>query len=393
MKTFIALACTLSLTVAAVAAKPESITVKGTDAPSHIAPIAVTVSGHTGFKDYTAVAADGREYPLTVNGEDGILIAPAPKTDTTYEIKRAGKSKVQLNANNRARQIDVLLNGDLFTTFHYGDEQVKPYLWPLLAHGDAPITRDWPMGDRNKSKDHPHHESFWTAYGDINGADFWAFTPKKKGTQKVTGWDHVTGAAYGLLSLELTWYNLDGEPVIDELREYRFYNTPSEARLFDVSTTVTATHGDALFGDTKEGGMVSLRMNDDLREKGGSGTITNSEGGVGAPQTWGKPAAWCDYSGTLEGFGKVGVTIMDHPSSFRYPTHWHVRDYGLVGANAFGYSYFYGNDSGKNGDHLLKAGESISFNYRIYVHTGDVEESGVADQYKLFTNPASGSAR
>ena len=87
-----------------------------------------------------------------------------------------------------------------------------------------------------------------------------------------------------------------------------------------------------------------------------------------------------------EGFGKVGVTIMDHPSSFRYPTHWHVRDYGLVGANAFGYSYFYGNDSGKNGDHLLKQGESLTFNYRIYIHTGDVKEANVAEQYDLFKN-------
>ena len=84
---------------------------------------------------------------------------------------------------------------------------------------------------------------------------------------------------------------------------------------------------------------------------------------------------------------------MDHPSSFRYPTHWHVRDYGLMGANAFGYSYFYGQDSGKNGDHVLKAGESLTFNYRIYVHAGDVNDANVKGHYAQYTNPGSGTGK
>ena len=391
MKTSIATLTIALLT--AVSASAATITVKGSASPSHVAPIMVEVPDGLDAQDYSAVAPDGSSYPLTVDGTHGILVAPASTEDTVYELKKAKKSPVQLKGNEKDRKIDVLLDGDIFTTFHYGEEQVKPYLWPVLAHGGAPITRDWPMGERNKSTDHPHHESFWTAYGDIDGADFWAFTKDKKGTQKVTGWDYANNAAYSTISLELTWYNIEGKPVVDEAREYRFYNTPSEQRLFDVSTTVTAKYGDAKFNDTKEGGMVSLRMNDDLREKGGSGTITNSEGGVGVGETWGKPATWCDYSGSLEGFGKVGVTIMDHPTSFRYPTHWHVRDYGLMGANAFGYSYFYGSESGKNGDHLLKDGESITFNYRIYIHTGDVNEAKVAEQYELYINPAKGAVK
>lgn len=387
-----ALALTFSFSLAGLAEMPESVTVKGSDGPSLVAPISVTVPGHEGFKDYSAVGPDGTEYPLTVHGEQGVLVGPVPTSDTTYSIKKAGKSKVKLDAKKRAREIDVELNGELFTTFHFGDDQVKPYLWPVLGHGGAPITRDWPMGDRNKSKDHPHHESFWTAYGDINGSDFWAFTAGKKGTQKVTDWHVMEGAAYSKIVLHLRWFSLDEEPVVDEVRTYTFYNTPSEHRLFDVSTMVVADNNEAMFGDTKEGGMVSLRMNDDLREKGGSGTITNSEGGVGASETWGKPAAWCDYSGELEGYGKVGVTIMDHPSSFRYPTHWHVRDYGLMGANAFGYSYFYGSDSGKNGDHLLEKNRAISFNYRIYIHTGDVEDANVAEHYEIFKGSKAGIA-
>jgi hypothetical protein len=59
-----------------------------------------------------------------------------------------------------------------------------------------------------------------------------------------------------------------------------------------------------------------------------------------------------------------------------------------MGANAFGYSYFYKNtDPDKNGDLLLKKGESITFNYRIYIHKGDVNEANVATQYANFSKP------
>ena len=387
MKTIATTILALTLSASTFAAeKPTTLTVEASGNAALVAPIPVNIKGLSGEHQFSAVDADGTKWPLTLNDGTGTLVAPTK--GGTYKLKKASRSKIEIKEDKKDRRLDVILNGELFTSFHFGNDQIKPYLWPLLAHGGASITRDWPMGDRNKSKDHPHHESFWTAYGDLNDTDFWAFSDRK-GTQRVTGWDYESGTAYGTINLELTWFNKNDEPVIDEKREYRFYNTPSEARLFDVNTTLTASHGDAKFVDTKEGGMVSLRMNDDLREVGGSGTITNSEGGVGAGETWGKAAAWCDYSGALEGFGTVGVTVMDHPTSFRYPTHWHVRDYGLMGANAFGHSYFYGKESGKNGDHLLKSGDALTFSYRVYVHAGDVKESDVKGQYTQFTNPGS----
>ena len=71
----------------------------------------------------------------------------------------------------------------------------------------------------------------------------------------------------------------------------------------------TAEYGDVKFGDTKEGGIVAFRMNDELREQGGTGKITTSEGAVGEKAAWGKPAAWCDYTGTLEGFAHVLLNL------------------------------------------------------------------------------------
>ena len=64
------------------------------------------------------------------------------------------------------------------------------------------------------------------------------------------------------------------------------------------------------------------------------GAIVNSYGGSQEMETWGKRAHWCDYVGPVNG-KTVGITIMDSPGNFRYPTYWHVRDYGLMTANPF----------------------------------------------------------
>ena len=56
-----------------------------------------------------------------------------------------------------------------------------------------------------------------------------------------------------------------------------------------------------------------------------------------------------------------------------------------MGANCFGYSYF---TKGKeNGDFLLEKGGVLSFEYRIYIHTGDVNEARVAEHYGDFASP------
>jgi len=374
----------LVLLFLAPAAFAAEITIPGVEGPLVWGPVSVDLPGTDGN---IAVDEAGNRYPISM----GIVVLPSSPSSRQLTIKPAKrkdrKNSVSIEPNAKEKHaVDIVVGGELLTTYYYKDGDHKSYMWPILSEGGASVTRDWPMGEADKSKDHPHHQSFWTSYGDVNGSDYWEFG-ERTGYQKTNSIDFHASGAVGNIDTKMTWQDKNHKPVIDEHRVYTFYNTPASNRIFDISITLTANHGEVKFGDTKEGGLAGVRMADALREKGGSGTITNSEGGVGAKQTWGKPAAWCDYSGTLKGVGKRGLTVMDHPSSFRYPTHWHVRDYGLMGANAFGYSYFYNKE--KNGEHILKAGESISFNYRIYIHSGDVNEANVTETYAAFLNPIS----
>ena len=104
----------------------------------------------------------------------------------------------------------------------------------------------------------------------------------------------------------------------------------------------------------------------------------NSEGQTDRG-TWGKRAAWVDYHGPLDG-QVTGITIMNHPSSFRFPTYWHVRTYGLFAANPFGLHDFEGT-SEVDGTHELEAGESITLRYRVLLHRGDEKEGKVAEAF------------
>ena len=177
-----------------------------------------------------------------------------------------------------------------------------------------------------------------------------------------------------------TWQDKDHKPVIAEEREYRFYPGAPSARVFDVTITFTAAYGPVLWKDTKEGGIVAFRMRPGMQlpSKKGNGVITLATGEKNAA-AWGKKSPWSDYSGTIEGKGVRGIAIFDNPQNLRYPTNWHIRDYGLNGANCFGLSDF--TNKKENGDFTLENGKSITFKYRVVVHSGTAEEANLAKLY------------
>jgi hypothetical protein len=110
--------------------------------------------------------------------------------------------------------------------------------------------------------------------------------------------------------------------------------------------------------------------------------MTNSEGGVGEEQIWGKRANWVDYSAKVEG-KELGIAIFDNPSNPKHPTYWHARDYGLFAVNPFGEHDFY-NDKSRDGSMTIKPGESLTFRYRVLIHDGDASAAKVADAYTAY---------
>jgi hypothetical protein len=194
----------------------------------------------------------------------------------------------------------------------------------------------------------------------------------------------VSGPVYAKIATLNDWVDKEGKKVLEEKSSFTVYNVTSGGHIVDVVVKLRATEGDVFFGDTKEGGIISVRMASSIDVPRG-GTIVNSYDGISEDETWGKKAHWCDYYGPAEG-RTAGIAVFDHPDNLRHPTNWHVRNYGLMTANCFGLSYFYG-DKSVRGDYTLKADETLVFRYRLYIHDGSTEEAGVSGKYHDFINP------
>jgi hypothetical protein len=282
-------------------------------------------------------------------------------------------------------RIDVLIDGKPFTAYYFSPDLPRPYFHPLRSADGRIITRGFPMiqdaSGEEKDRDHPHHRSCWFTHGDVNGVDYWSSESAKipgrivnRAITTVKG-----GAKEGTLGMEMDWIDNTGRKVLSQKEEVTFRGE-GDNRYMDFDIRLTATDQDVKFGDTKEGSFA-VRLATPLKERSGA-VIVNSKGSVGMKNCWGKKAEWVDYSGDLGG-SKVGLAMMDHPGNLRYPTTWHVRDYGLFAANPFGLHDFTG-DKTVDGSYLLQAGKTLRFRYRILIHPGDAAQAKIADEYQKY---------
>ncbi len=294
--------------------------------------------------------------------------------------KEPGK-RVKLSPVDEQR-VEIWLGDELFTAYHFGPEVARPFLYPLTAPGGKHLTRRL-AGKQDKDTDHHHHRSFWVAYGDVNGVDNWTEGEGHGKTVHRTFELLKEGPVFAQVCAKSDWVSAAGDKILEEERALKFYNL-CDCRIIDMELSLKAVYGEVKFGDTKEGGVASLRVMPSMEVRNG-GRIENSYGGVNEAETWGRRAHWCDYSGEVEA-ETLGIALLDHPESFRHPTWWHVRDYGLMAANPFALSYYTGNPH-KRGDHLLARGEHLRFYFRLYIHRGDASAGKVAERYHDYINP------
>jgi len=299
----------------------------------------------------------------------------------------------------------VELNGQLFTQYFYTNVP-RPFCYPIIGPGGVAMTRNFPMNTvPGEETDHPHHRSLWFAHGPVNGHDFWT---ERKGTGRIIhrGFaDISSGVNTGLIKSLNDWVAADGTTICSDEQTLRFYAPTNGAITLDFEVAVLATHGDLVFGDSKEGSFAirvaeSMRVLQPVKKgelaKPGQGHIVLSTGerdnGASAAAaktakreavTWGKRAAWCDYYGPVAG-KLVGIAIMDHPRNPRHPTWWHVRDYGLFAANPFGQHEFEKLKAKTAGELKIPAGQSVTFRYRVVVHEGDDKTARIAARYREY---------
>jgi hypothetical protein len=256
----------------------------------------------------------------------------------------------------------------------------KSIVWPIYGPTGKLMTRSWPMDDKvaaEKDRDHIHQRSLWFTHGDVNGIDFWS---EGKGRIEHREFVKKSGGEEAVIVTKNDWVSPEGKKVLEDERTFTF-GGDKDARWIDVNVALTASEGPVVFGDTKEGSF-GVRVPSSVRvESLKGGKIVNSDGKQNLA-AWGKPAAWVDYHGPIDN-ETLGIAILNHPSSFRYPTHWHVRTYGLFAANPFGLSDF--TNGAEQGGYTLPAGASMRLRYRVLLHKGDEREGRVAEAFSTYS--------
>jgi hypothetical protein len=298
-----------------------------------------------------------------------------------------------------ADRVRVEIGGQHFTDYVFGDGASRPYCYPILAPDGTPLTRDFPMktgtGD---DTDHPWHRSLWFAHSMMNNVDFWnegtgdaGRSPKDKGRSEQETIVETMSGATGTLRTRDRWIAPDGRLIATDERLLRFHGD-NDGRYLDFEITLHALPDTPLLlGDNKDGTMAVrlaqwLTMPHKVKgqETGGTGHIVTAKGDRDAA-AWGTRANWCDYH--AERAGKTyGVAIFDHPQNLRHPTWWMARDYGLFGANPFGwhdYEAEFKNEPHK-GDYTIPAGGSLTLRYRFYFHLGDETAARLAERYAAY---------
>jgi Methane oxygenase PmoA len=299
--------------------------------------------------------------------------------------------------------LDFKTGNSLVGRYHVGANAAKPYMWPLNAAGDIPVTRAWPLekGAPKESTDHVHQKSVWFTHGDVipegvplkqktkgvAGVDFWSEGVNAGKTVCVEVGEPKNGAKEASISTRNEWQIPGGMKILDETRVVHLHELPGGGRLFVFDIDLFASVCPITFGDTKEGAM-GVRVNDEIVVKNGGhfinaeGKIVNKSSILDAP-IWGNPSDWCDYVGQVGG-KTVGVAVFDDPNN-KPRADWHARAYGLLAANPFGRnaSGFPG-EKGKSDLVKLAKGDHLKLRYGVLAHAGDTKEAKVAEAYEMF---------
>ncbi len=324
--------------------------------------------------------------------ETFLLIIPA----FLFSVELAAQ-EIRIIDKPSEKKLEVLVDGELFTSYIYYESIKKPVLWPVISPAGNILTRSFPLekvpGER---VDHPHHIGIWLNYGNVNDLDFWNNSEAipverrdKFGTifhRKVE--EVKSGKGKGFIRVKADWVSSGNNTLLEEETEFIF-GAKKNIRIIDRITKLTAIN-DILFKDNKEG-LFAIRVCPELEfphsrpieltdahgnitdvkvmgNPESNGNYLSSEGVEGA-KVWGTRAGWMKLSGIVKG-EEVSIIIVDHPDNPGYPTYWHARTYGLFSANSLGQKEFSNGENELN--FTLKKGDSATFRYRLIVYSGKI---------------------
>jgi hypothetical protein len=324
----------------------------------------------------------------------------------------APEEGVTVVPNEASNRVDVLVDGQPFTSYIWPDTLKKPALFPLRTASGTIITRGYPLEPRpGERTDHPHHVGLWLNYENVNGVDFWNNSTAQPAEQQAKMGTIVhrrivktsSGADKGELEVEMDWMMPDGQPVLHETADFIFRAGPG-LRIVDRISTLTALDKPVVFKDAKDG-MLGLRVRRELEQpstdavtytdasgrpttvkamdtNGVTGLYRSSEGKTG-DAVWSTRGRWTTLTGKVNQ-EDITLVMLDNPLNVGFPTYWHARGYGLFAANPLGQAAF--SKGAETLNFTLQPKQSTTFRYRLAILDSAATPDQVEAQYRQFVD-------
>ena len=273
-------------------------------------------------------------------------------------------------------QTSIQIDGTERTRWHYSRHYPRPFFYPCNGPSGATLTRMGHPGAAN----HDHHRSIWFAHAKVMGVDFWSDNTPARIRQK--HWlVYQDGDEHAILATRLGWYDgHDPRELLDQIVIAVFRPGPDGETLFEIQTEFIPTAESLEFQQTNFG-FLAVRVAKSIAEHFGGGRLTNSDGLVGekaadgTPVIFGRQARWMDYSGPVAESVTEGITWFDHPSNPGYPSRWHVREDGWMGAS-----------SCMDGPLEIRRAAPLRLRFLLHVHAGAVDPPRAAALAEQFAN-------
>lgn len=260
-------------------------------------------------------------------------------------------------------------DGVELTRYHFGSDLCRPFLFPIVGPSGRHLTR---MGHPHDPESHSHHNSVWISHNDVNGISFWNDGGGGKIHHKRIVKFEDVGESSSIVT-ENEWLTNEGKVLLLETRKITVLLLGESEWLLIIDIEFKAKDSTVILGKTPFG-MLGVRMAKTIGVNDGGGRIRNSEGAVNEKDVFWKRARWVDYSGAVTNEKLEGITLFDHPDNPNFPTHFHVRNDGWMGACLT-----------FDGPRKIRPNQPLRLRYGLYIHNDMKARDAIEARWKQFT--------
>ena len=304
----------------------------------------------------------------TVMATSALALAQIPTSIFGADYQKPTESSKGLTAYQKDNRIQVRYDNLPVLCYRAGSDAKYPYFYPLSGpRSGISLTTE-------SSQPYPHHRGLWLGCDPLNGGNYWGDDGLESGQIRSVELQLLAPATGGnsvVFTQRCEWKRNGSNPCNDE-RRHTIIRPSDDLVFIDCEFRLKAAEDISISGAKHS--FFAMRAASDISPAYG-GTLMNSEGGIGAKETYGKTANWCGFFGKRRLCPSLteGIVIMNHPDNFGGKCPWFTRDYGHLSPSPFNFL----KEPAK-----IAAGELLKLSYRVVLFAGTPQTANLDSVYK-----------